>query len=333
MIVVTGAAGLFGVNFILYLLKTTDEDILAIDSLFGGNEEFIPVDTRVTFLKGDLSEKEFQTRVEQKFKENVIEYIFHFAAYAAEGLSPFIRCFNYTNNLVSTSFIVNMAIQYSVKRFVFTSSMAVYGNQEPPFDESLVPNPIDPYGVAKYACEMDIRIAAEQHKLEYCIIRPHNVYGPYQNIWDPYRNVLGIWMYKCLKNQEITIYGDGKQARSFSYIDDILPCLWKAAIDPRAKNEIINLGGKTPTTIIQAATYLKEITGNDKIVLLEKRHEVKFAYSTWEKSEQCLDYEERTDLYSGLKQMWDWAEKQPSKEQKRWSKYEIDKQLYSYWKS
>lgn len=332
MIVITGAAGLFGVNFIQYLLRETTEEIVGIDSLFGGNSDFLPEHPRFQFFHGDLSDNEFQKTIERLFQTKTIDYIFHFAAYAAEGLSPFIRCFNYSNNLVSTAFIVNMAIQYNVKRLVFTSSMAVYGDQIAPFHEDLVPKPIDPYGVAKYACEMDIQIAHQQHGLEYCIIRPHNVYGPYQNIWDPYRNVLGIWTLKCLQGENMTIYGDGAQKRSFSYIGDILPCLWKAAIDERAKNQIINLGGKTPSSIVEAAQHLTKITGNEKIVFLEKRHEVKLAFSTYEKSEQLLDYREETDLFTGLQKMWEWAKKQTPRTQKRWETYEITKQLYSYWK-
>jgi nucleoside-diphosphate-sugar epimerase len=131
----------------------------------------------------------------------------------------------------------------------------------------------------------------------------------------------------------MTIYGDGQQKRSFSYIADILPCLWKAAVDERAKNQIINLGGKTPSSILEAANLLKEITGNDKLKLLEQRHEVKYAYSTYTKSEQLLDYVEKTQLKEGLQEMWNWAKKQTPRNQKRWSHYEIDKQMYSYWKS
>jgi UDP-glucose 4-epimerase len=333
MIIVTGAAGLFGVNFLQYLLENTNEGLIAIDSLFGGNEDYIPKHDRVIFLKGDLSDKKFQEELEAEiFKAHEISYVFHFAAYAAEGLSPFIRCFNYENNLVSTAFIVNMSIQYGVKRLVFTSSMATYGEQQPPFDEDMTPRPIDPYGVAKYAAEMDVQIAGKQHSLEYCIIRPHNVYGPYQNIWDPYRNVLGIWMYKSLRNDTITIYGDGNQKRAFSYIADILPCLWKAATDERAKNQIINLGGIKAYTIKEAATTMSLITGNEKVEYLEARHEVKNAYSTYQKSIDLLDFEDKTSLQDGLQQMWNWAKQQKDREQKRWSKYEIDKKLYSFWK-
>jgi UDP-glucose 4-epimerase len=334
MIIVTGAAGLFGVNFIQYLLKETSEKIIAIDSLFGGNEEYIPKNERVVFMKGDLADKSFQAHLEANiFSTSSISYVFHFAAYAAEGLSPFIRCFNYENNVISTAFIVNMCIQYDIKRLVFTSSMAVYGNSVTPFDESFAPAPVDPYGVAKFASEMDIQIAAEQHGLEFCIIRPHNVYGPYQNIWDPYRNVLGIWMYKSLKGMPITIYGDGTQERAFSYIEDVLPCIWKAATDERAKNQIINVGGIRAYSLNEAATIISDITGNKEITHLEPRHEVKYAYSTHDKSVKLLDFKDTTDLKKGLEIMWEWAKSQPEREQKRWQSYEINKKMYSFWKS
>ena len=145
------------------------------------------------------------------FEKHKPDYVFHMAAYAAEGLSPFIRKYNYTNNLLATAEIVNNCIKYNTKRLVFTSTLAVYGNGKVPFDESALLMPIDPYGVAKYGCEMDIQIAGEQHGLDWCIIRPHNVYGIKQNIWDKYRNLLGIWMYQNLNDQPLTIFGDGEQ--------------------------------------------------------------------------------------------------------------------------
>lgn len=333
MIVVTGAAGLFGVNFIQFLLRETTDVIVGVDSLLGGNADYLPKDPRFHFWKGDLSDPLFQKELETNvFQKESVTYVFHFAAYAAEGLSPFIRCFNYKNNVLSTAFITNMCIQYGVKRLVFTSSMAVYGEQTPPFDEDRIPRPIDPYGVAKLAAEMDIQIAAQQHGLEYCIIRPHNVYGPYQNIWDPYRNVLGIWMYNTLKGNPITIYGDGLQERAFSYIDDVVPCLWQAAIAEKARNQIVNVGGITPCTLKSAAKVLSEITGHSNIVHLEPRHEVKYAYSTHQKSVELLGFQDRTPLREGLQTMWEWAIQQPDRPQKRWDTFEIDKQLYTFWR-
>lgn len=327
-VLVTGCAGLLGSNFCEYLLRTVPGvKVVGVDNLSGGYIENVPKE--VEFIKADLSVVEDQERIRAAFP---VDYIFHFAAYAAEGLSPFIRQFNYTNNVLSTAFLINCGIEYHVKRFVFTSSMAVYGQGQVPFEESIKPAPIDPYGVAKYACEMDLAIAAEQHNMEYCIIRPHNVYGKYQNIWDPYRNVLGIWMYKALNNEPFTIYGDGEQTRAFSYIDDILPCLWKAATSEKARNEIINVGGIKHYSLNEAAELVSKVTGNTEKVHLEPRHEVKHAWCTFQKSVELLDYKETVTFEDGLRKMWDWVKECPDRQRKFWSDYELNKDIYSYWK-
>ena len=209
--------------------------------------------------------------------------------------------------------------------------MAVYGKGKPPFTEDLRPNPVDSYGIAKYACEMDLAAAFDQHGLEYCIIRPHNVYGKYQNIWDPYRNVLGIWMYQATQNLSFTIYGDGEQTRAFSYIDDSLPCLWNAAIYEKAKNQIINLGGKRHTSLNEVSEIVAEVTGKHDIIYLEQRHEVKHAWSSFEKSEDLLDYQENTTLEKGIRLMWEWVKMTPERQRVYWKEYELDKNIYSYW--
>jgi UDP-glucose 4-epimerase len=258
--------------------------------------------------------------------------VFHFAAYAAEGLSPFIRNYNYNNNLVATTNIVNNCIKHEVKRLVFTSTMAVYGDGEIPFSEESPYKPIDPYGIAKMACELDIKLAGEQFGLDWCIIRPHNVYGIKQNIWDKYRNVLGIWMYQYLNGEPMTIFGDGKQKRAFSYIDDSLEPLWKSAILPEASKEIFNLGGIHHCTIKQANAVLREVIGGGETIYLEPRHEAKFAYATHQKSVDILGFEHKTDLKEGLVQMWKWARRQPMRDRFTWDNYEIEKGIYSYWK-
>jgi UDP-glucose 4-epimerase len=272
----------------------------------------------------------------EKFVEAVKEHkpdiVYHFAAYAAEGLSPFIRKFNYTNNLISTTRLINQSIKNNVKRFVFTSTMAVYGANKPPFIESYQQAPIDPYGVAKYACEMDIKIAGEQHGLDWCIFRPHNVYGKKQNIWDKYRNVLGIWMYQNLNGLPLTIYGDGTQTRAFSYVDDCIPYFWKGAIDPKASKEIFNIGGDTHNTIDEVADIIIDVMGSGNKVYLEQRHEVKDAWVSHDKIKTILDFKNPTSLKDGLNQMWEWAKSQPRRERKQWSSYELDNGIYNYWK-
>ena len=325
-VLITGVAGLLGSRLADWIIENTEYKVVGVDDLSGGFKENI--NKGVKFYEQDINDG-----LDKVFKKHTPQYVYHFAAYAAEGLSPFIRKFNYQNNLVATAEIINNCIKYDVERLVFTSSLAVYGHGEPPFSEESPLQPIDPYGVAKLGCELDIHIAGQQHNLDWCIIRPHNVYGVNQNIWDKYRNVLGIWMYQYLDGKDLTIFGDGNQQRAFSYIDNCLEPLWKAATDERASKQVINLGGIKECSINEAADALIEVMGGGKKVHLEGRHEVKYAYPTYEKSQFLLDYTEDVDMKQGLADMWDWAKKQPTRERMFWSEYELDKGIYSFWKS
>lgn len=329
-VLVTGAAGLVGSNLVQYLTEHGCR-VCGVDNLSGGN--FIIHGDRVEFHKCDV-ESDYFIRIFKQFNPDVV---YHCAAYAAEGLSPFIRKFNYKNNLVATANVVNCCIQYGVDRLVFFSSMAVYGNRYyPPFDEELTPTPIDPYGVAKYACEMDIQIAGEQHGLDWCIIRPHNIYGRNQNIWDQYRNVLGIWMRKHLDGEPLTIFGDGTQRRAFSFIDDCLLSMYLAGESPLASKQIINLGGTKSVTIEEAADTLIDVMGGGEKLFLEGRHETKLAFSTWDKSVELLSYgtedNPETSLHAGLTDMWEYAKTATRGIAKVWDTYEVDRGIYNFWK-
>lgn len=325
-VLITGVGGLLGSRMAAWLLKKGDIDVVGIDNLSGGYLDNI--DSRVNFYQRDLS----TAKLDDIFDMHQPEIVYHFAAYAAEGLSPFIRQFNYRNNVVATANVINQCIRTDVDRLVFTSSMAVYGHGNPPFDEKHRPEPIDPYGIAKYACEMDIQVAGEQHGLDWCIIRPHNVYGVNQNIWDRYRNVLGIWMTQYLNDEPMLIFGDGEQKRAFSFIDDCLAPLWEAGVSQKASKEIINLGGTIFHTINQANEILREVIGEGKIEFKEARHEVKNAHPTWQKSIELLNYQETTSLHEGLKIMWEWAKQQPKRTRFVWSEYELDKGIYDFWR-
>ncbi len=327
-VLITGVAGLLGSRLADWILEhQPGVQVVGIDDLSGGYIE--NVDPRVTFYNLDLG----KASAEPVFKAHSPEVVYHFAAYAAEALSPFIRTYNYSNNLLATAGIVTLSIKYGVRRLVFTWSMAVYGtgHRAPPFSEDMIRMPVDPYGVAKAACEQDIEIAGVQHGLDWCILRPHNVYGAKQNIWDSYRNVLGIWMYKHLNGQPLSIFGDGAQVRAFSYIDDALPCLWRAGVDAKASRQIINLGGIEEISIRKAAETLVDVMGGGTLQFLPPRHEVAHAYTTWQKSVEVLGFEHKTSLHDGLAKMWAWAQKQPVRPRQVWSQYELEQGLYPYW--
>jgi UDP-glucose 4-epimerase len=328
-ILITGIAGLIGSKFAQYIIDNYIDEytVIGVDSLLGGSENNIPKDA--IFYKMDVCDSELSMLFDKyKFK-----YVFHFAAYAAEGLSGFKRNFFHTNNILSTGNIINNCINYNVERLVFTSSMSVYGDHgEKTFDENDIPKPLDPYAIGKYTSELDIQSAGNQFDLDWCIVRPHNVYGPNQNIWDKYRNVLGIWMRQILNGEPTTIYGEGDSVRAFTYIDDILPCLLTAATSDKCSKQIINLGGTIGYTIKEANDILKDVVNCDvETIYLEKRYEVKHAVPTYEKSIEYLHFKDNTLLKDGLTKMWEWVKQQQNKDVISWDDFEILKNLYSYW--
>jgi UDP-glucose 4-epimerase len=329
-ILITGVAGLLGSRLSDWIVDNTDYEVIGIDDLSGG---FIDnINPKVKFYKFNLTNLK---KLKEVFKKENIEIVYHFAAYAAEGLSPFIRKFNYENNIVASSNLITCSIEFNIKRFVFASSMAVYGDKyDPPFHEDLLQSPIDPYGVAKYAVEMDLKVASKQHGLNYTIVRPHNFYGIKQNIWDKYRNVLGIWMYQILNKENPTIFGDGSQVRAFSYVDDSVIPFWNASQNDSCKGQIINLGGTKEYSISDACNILINVTGqNFKPVYLEPRHESKYAWATWDKSVELLGFEHKVNLEEGAAKMWEWAKKQPNRKRYVWPEYELNKGIYEYWKA
>ena len=328
-ILITGVAGLLGSRLANWIIDNTDHDVIGIDDLSGGYIE--NVHPAVEFYNKDLVD--FHS-IQNIFKRGEIDIVYHFAAYAAEGLSPFIRKYNYENNLIASANLITHSIEHNIKRFVFASSMSVYGDKySPPFDETLQTCPIDPYGIAKSAVEQDLKVAYDQHGLNYTIVRPHNFYGVNQNIWDKYRNVLGIWMYQLLNNGQPTIFGDGLQVRAFSYVDDSLEPFWTASQNDNCIGEIINLGGITEYSIKDACNALIEVSGiQTKPQYLEPRHEVKYAWSTWEKSVELLGFEHKVDLHDGLAKMWEWARNQPERGRFVWTDYELNRGIYEYWK-
>ncbi len=330
-VLITGVAGLLGSHFSRYLLDKGYE-VIGIDNLSGGYKEYI--DQRMVkskrFYNIDLVDSTSLNRI---FKKHKPDYVYHFAAYAAEGLSPFIRNYNYTNNVISSINIINNCIKYDIKKLIYTSSMAVYGKGKPPFTEDQLPNPIDPYGIAKYSVEMDIKQAYEQFGLNYTIVRPHNVIGIYQNIWDRYRNVIGIWIRKILAKENITVFGDGNQKRAFSDIKYYMSPFMK--LMNTGDGEIFNIGADHEYKIKDMAKVVSKVANefgyNPGIDFLEKRHEVKDAYCNHDKAKKYLDFKDGTDIESTIREMFIWAMKQPKRKTKD-MKYEVDKNIYSFWK-
>ncbi len=298
-VLVTGAAGFIGSHVADHCLSLGME-VVAVDDLSGGQRANVP--TAACFELGDLRDQTFVKGLWKRYRR--FEHVYHLAAYAAEGLSHFIRRYNYETNLIASVNLINEAVNHGTECFVFTSSIAVYGKNQVPMKEDMVPAPEDPYGVSKYAVELDLKAAHELFGMEYVIFRPHNVYGERQNIADRYRNVIGIFMNQLLQGMPMTIFGDGSQTRAFSYIDDVAPIIARSPLEPSARLETFNVGADTPYSVLDLARATASALGKPcEILHLSARNEVVHAFADHRKAQSVFGLGQTVDLHSGLRRM------------------------------
>lgn len=323
---VTGGAGFMGSHVAEHLLKMGHE-VVVLDDLSGGFRENVPAG--VVFVEGSILDHELLNNL---FRKHSFKYVYHLAAYAAEGLSHFIKRFNYSNNLIGSVNLINAAVNYGVDCFVFTSSIAVYGAGQVPMREDTVPVPEDPYGISKLAVEQELRVTHEMFGLDYVIFRPHNVYGERQNIGDRYRNVVGIFMNQLLQGKSMTIFGDGSQQRAFTHIDDIAPILAGCVEKPGARNQIFNIGADVPHSVNELAKVVAAAMGKSpRIEHLDARNEVRVAFSDHSKAEAVFGKKVKVSLPIGVQKMADWVKKNGARESSTFEGIEIERKLPPSW--
>lgn len=323
---VTGGAGFIGSHVVRHCLDM-GHTVVVLDDLSGGFEDHIP--EGAIFINGSVCDHDL---VSSLFKEYRFDYVYHLAAYAAEGLSHFIRRYNYNTNLIGSINLINESIKHKVKCFVFTSSIAVYGAGQLPMTENTVPQPEDPYGVSKYSVELDLRAAHEMFGLNYTIFRPHNVYGENQNIGDKYRNVIGIFMNQIMQGKKLTIFGDGTQTRAFSYIDDVAIPIAKCVNIKESYNQVFNIGADKPYSVNELATVVCEEFGVEpNINYLAARNEVLHAYSDHAKAHKIFGPPTGIDLREGIHKMAEWARVVGSRQSQEFSNIEITEKLPDGW--
>ena len=329
-VLITGGAGFIGAHLVREILKYEHLQPVVLDDLSGGFEENIP--SEAIFIKGSIMDSALLAEIFSTYK---FTYVYHLAAYAAEGLSHFIRRFNYNNNLIGSINLINESVNHKVKCFVFTSSIAVYGAGQTPMLESMTPMPEDPYGIAKYAVEMDLQNAQHMFGLNYVIFRPHNVYGEFQNIGDKYRNVVGIFMNQILQDKPLTIFGDGMQQRAFSYVGDIVGAMAESAWTPSAYGQVYNVGADIPFTVIELSDAVKKLLDkpNHPIIKAEARNEVMVAYSDHSKIKAAFKNLPVTPLEDGLSKMVEWVKKAGARESKEFGEIEITENLPPIWRN
>lgn len=326
---VTGGAGFIGSHVVDELLRVGHR-VVVLDDLSGGSRDNVP--SGAEFVHGSVVDS---TLVDRIFGTHRIDFVFHLAAYAAEGLSHFIKRFNYTNNLVGSVNLINAAVNAATVRcFVFTSSIAVYGRNQVPMRESLTPQPEDPYGIAKYAVEMDLHEAKEMFGLDFVIFRPHNVYGERQNIGDKYRNVIGIFMNQILKGEPLTVFGAGEQSRAFTYIADVAPIIARCVERPAAFNQVYNVGADVPYSVNALAAAVARAMGAElRMEHLPPRNEVMHAFSDHGKARAVFaDLARGVSLDDGLARMAAWAKVTGARATPKFTAIEVQRNLPPSWK-
>ena len=294
-IFITGIAGFLGSNLADYYLNKNFK-VSGNDNLVGGDIE--NVDKRVNFFGIDCENLDSMTKAMKG-----VDVVCHAAAYAHEGLSSFSPTLICSNNVTGSTSVFTAAIKNNVKRIVFCSSMARYGDISTPFRETDILNPVDPYGVSKVAAENILKILSKTHNIEYNIAVPHNIIGPKQKYNDPYRNVASIMINLILQNRQPIIYGDGEQKRSFSDIQDCIFCLDKMITDPKIKSQTINIGPDEDFITINEIYALianKMKFNKAAINQSERPNEVRYANCSADKARKLLNYKTSVSLDESL---------------------------------
>jgi UDP-glucose 4-epimerase len=326
-ILVTGGAGFVG-SHVADELITRGHEVTVLDDLSGGFTENVA--DGAEFIQGSINDVDLVNRL---FEDRRFDHVYHLAAYAAEGLSHFIKRFNYTNNLIGSVNLINASVNTGVQCFVFTSSIAVYGaSPELPMTEETHAHPEDPYGIAKLAVEQELKVCHQMFDLDYVVFRPHNVYGERQNIGDKYRNVVGIFMNQILQHKPMTVFGDGTQTRAFSYIGEVAPMIAEAISVPGARNQVFNIGADQPYSVRELALAVAAAMGvRPEIQYLPARSEVVDAYSSHDKVRRVFGPQHRVSLEEGLTRMAEWVRRHGARASQEFENIEVTRNFPAAW--
>jgi|TARA_B110000305_G_C19438375_1_gene640320 UDP-glucose 4-epimerase len=305
-IFITGVAGFLGSHLADRMIEL-GHTVAGNDALIGGYID--NVDTRVDFYEIDCCDQEQMVKVMEG-----VDVVVHTAATAHEGLSVFSPDFITRNIFQASVSTISAAISAGVKRFVYCSSMARYGNQPTPFLETYNTAPVDPYGIAKVAGEDVLKVLCNTHGMEWNIAVPHNIVGPRQRYDDPFRNVMSIMINRNLQGKPAIIYGDGNQTRCFSYIDDCIYCLEKLVLD-NIVSETVNIGPDEGTITINELAKLvaRECNFTKPFLYFDERPlEVKDATCSSNKARKLLGYKTTVPIKYSVKYTVDWIKNRGS---------------------
>lgn len=300
-IFITGVAGFLGSHLADRMIEL-GHTVVGNDNMLGGYIENI--NPEVEFHRVDCCDYEAMVNIMRG-----CDVVCHAAATAHEGFSLYSPHFITTNIYGASVSTITAAIKVGVKKFVYCSSMARYGNLPIPFVETQIPQPVDPYGIAKVAGEDTLKCLAELHGMDWVIAIPHNVIGPRQKYDDPFRNVISIMVNRILQGKPPIVYGDGSQMRCFSYVDDCVFCLEKMMLDPEIKNDIFNIGPDEEfISIADIATMISDMLywNGGVINYPDRPREIKYAHCDSTKAREILNYRTTTTLHQGIRNTIDY---------------------------
>jgi len=321
-ILITGVAGFLG-SHLSQKLAELGHQVIGVDNMTGGYKDNIP--KNINFFNLDCCDLQKMNDVMKN-----VDIVYHCAATAHEGLSVFSPYEISKNNFLASVSVFSAAISHKVKRIIFCSSMARYGDQKTPFTEDMKPKPVDPYAISKVAAEEILKNLCELNNIEWVIAVPHNIIGPRQKYDDPFRNVVSIMINRMLQKKAPIIYGDGEQKRCFSYIDDCLSCLIPMLDQKNLNKQVINIGPDEEfVTINTISEICSNLTGSNlkPIYKKDRPREVKHATCSADKARKLLNYKTETNLHEGISKTYDYIKNRGTKPFKYYINLEIKNEL------
>ena len=302
--VVTGGAGFIGSNTVDELVRR-GETVIVLDDLSSGKEDNLAeVRSKISFIKGSITDLEAVRKAMQS-----ADYVIHLAARTSVPRSVKDPIDTNKINVEGTLNVLVAARDAKVKRVVFAASSSAYGETPTlPKVETMQPEPISPYGVAKYAGELYAQMFGRVYGLENVSLRYFNIFGPRQDPDSPYSGVLAKFCTAFLEKTQPLVFGDGEQSRDFTFVENAVAANLLACEAPNASGKVFNIGTGTRVTLNQTLALLTNLTGNE----LETKYEpprdgdIRDSQADITQARDILNYEPLVTFEEGLRRTVEW---------------------------
>jgi UDP-glucose 4-epimerase len=309
--VVTGGAGFIGSNTVDELVRR-GESVVVLDDLSAGKEDNLAeVRNKISFIKGSINDLEAVRRAMHE-----ADYVLHLAARTSVPRSVKDPLETNKVNIEGTLNVLVAARDAKVKRVVLAASSSAYGETPTlPKVETMQPEPISPYGVTKYVCEIYAQMFGKVYGLQNVSLRYFNVFGPRQDPSSPYSGVLAKFCTAFLEKTEPVVFGDGEQTRDFTYIENVVQANLLACEAPAASGRVINVGTGARISLNQTLELLREISGNNLQAKYEPAREgdIRDSQADVTLGHELLKYEPTVDFGTGMRRTFDWYQESEAK--------------------